>query len=65
MLLAAFVLVPLILPWLARRIGARVFYVAAVLPIAAFAQANARSGGDKRARSNSVRSTLVQATPWI
>ena len=39
MLLAAFVLVPLILPWLARRIGARVFYVAAVLPIAAFAQA--------------------------
>ena len=35
-LLAAFALVPLLLPWLARRIGPRAFYVAAVLPAVAF-----------------------------
>ncbi|WP_159500422.1 Na+/H+ antiporter subunit A [Microbacterium sp. 18062] len=35
-LLAAFALVPLLLPWLAHRIGARAFYVAAVLPAIAF-----------------------------
>ncbi|MFT4305917.1 MAG: Na+/H+ antiporter subunit A [Microbacterium sp.] len=36
-LLAAFVLVPLIVPWLVGRIGARAFSVAALLPAAAFA----------------------------
>ena len=35
-LLAAFALVPLVLPWLVRRIGPRAFYVAAVLPAIAF-----------------------------
>lgn len=39
LLLAAFALVPLILPVLAARIGARAFYVAAVLPLLAFGQA--------------------------
>ncbi|MGN8553244.1 UNVERIFIED_CONTAM: Na+/H+ antiporter subunit A [Microbacterium sp. SLM126] len=39
LLLGAFALVPLVLPWLVRRIGARAFFVAALLPIAAFAQA--------------------------
>ena len=34
--LGAFALVPLLLPWLVGRIGARAFYVGALLPIAAF-----------------------------
>lgn len=36
-LLAAFALLPLALPWLFRRIGPRVFYLAAALPALAFA----------------------------
>ncbi|WP_127473656.1 Na+/H+ antiporter subunit A [Microbacterium sulfonylureivorans] len=39
LLLGAFAVVPLLLPWLAGRIGPRAFYVAAVLPIVAFAYA--------------------------
>ncbi|QEV98690.1 Na+/H+ antiporter subunit A [Microbacterium caowuchunii] len=35
-ILAAFGILPLLLPWLVRRIGARAFYAAAVLPIGAF-----------------------------
>ena len=35
-LLAAFALVPLLLPWIVRLIGARAFYVAAVVPAVAF-----------------------------
>lgn len=35
-ILAAFALVPLLLPWLVARIGARAFTVAALLPAAAF-----------------------------
>jgi multicomponent Na+:H+ antiporter subunit A len=35
-LLGAFALAPLLLPWLVARIGARAFYVGALLPIAAF-----------------------------
>jgi multicomponent Na+:H+ antiporter subunit A len=35
-LLAAFALIPLVLPWLVGRIGPRAFYVAAVLPAVAF-----------------------------
>jgi multicomponent Na+:H+ antiporter subunit A len=35
-LLGAFALLPILLPWLVRRIGARAFYVGALLPIAAF-----------------------------
>lgn len=35
-LLAAFAIVPIALPWLVARIGARAFYVAALLPLAAF-----------------------------
>jgi multicomponent Na+:H+ antiporter subunit A len=38
-LLVAFGLVPLLLPWLVRRIGARAFYVAALLSGVAFGQA--------------------------
>jgi multicomponent Na+:H+ antiporter subunit A len=38
-LLGAFAVMPLLLPWLVGRIGARAFFVAALLPIAAFAQA--------------------------
>jgi multicomponent Na+:H+ antiporter subunit A len=38
-LLVAFGLVPLVLPWLVSRIDARAFYVAAILPIIAFVQA--------------------------
>jgi hypothetical protein len=41
LLLGAFAIVPLVLPWLVRHIGARAFYVAALLPIAAFIQAAA------------------------
>ncbi|MCY1715869.1 Na+/H+ antiporter subunit A [Microbacterium sp. SL62] len=37
--LGAFAAVPLLLPWLVSRIGARAFYVAAVLPALAFAHA--------------------------
>lgn len=43
-LLAAFALLPIALPWLVARIGARAFYVAALLPIGAFAHAVAQSG---------------------
>jgi multicomponent Na+:H+ antiporter subunit A len=39
LLLAAFAIVPLGLPWLVHRIGPRAFYVAALLPLLAFAQA--------------------------
>ncbi|NLA09475.1 MAG: Na+/H+ antiporter subunit A [Microbacteriaceae bacterium] len=39
LLLTAFVVVPVALPWIARRIGARVFYVAALLPLLALAAA--------------------------
>ena len=35
-LLGAFALLPMLLPWLVARIGARAFYVGALLPIAAF-----------------------------
>ena len=38
-LLGAFAIVPLALPWLVHRIGARAFYIAALLPIAALIQA--------------------------
>lgn len=38
-LLAAFCLLPVVLPWFVRLIGARAFYVAAILPAAAFVQA--------------------------
>lgn len=38
-LLGAFTVLPLLLPWLVARIGARAFYVAALLPLAAFVQA--------------------------
>ena len=38
-LLAAFAIVPLIVPWLVHRLGARAFYIAALLPAAAFVQA--------------------------
>ncbi len=39
MFLGAFAVLPLVLPWLVSRIGARAFYVAAVLPALAFAHA--------------------------
>lgn len=39
LVLGAFVILPLVLPWLVRRIGSRAFYVAALLPIAAFIHA--------------------------
>lgn len=39
LLLGAFALVPLLLPWLVARVGPRAFYVAAVLPTVAFAYA--------------------------
>lgn len=43
-LLAAFAILPLALPWLVGRIGPRAFYVAALLPIAAFIQAALQGG---------------------
>ncbi|WP_341995339.1 Na+/H+ antiporter subunit A [Microbacterium sp. LWH7-1.2] len=36
LVLGAFAVVPILLPWLVARIGARAFYVAAVLPIVGF-----------------------------
>jgi multicomponent Na+:H+ antiporter subunit A len=36
-LLGAFALLPILLPWLVSRIGARAFYIGALLPVAAFA----------------------------
>ncbi|KAA9149378.1 Na+/H+ antiporter subunit A [Microbacterium lushaniae] len=38
-LLGAFFLVPLLLPWLVKVLGARAFYVAALLPVGAFVHA--------------------------
>jgi multicomponent Na+:H+ antiporter subunit A len=43
-LLGAFAIFPLLLPWLVARIGARAFYVAALLPIAAFVYTAAQTG---------------------
>jgi multicomponent Na+:H+ antiporter subunit A len=43
LLLAAFAVVPLTLPWLVRRIGSRAFFVAAVVPVAAFGHAIAQT----------------------
>lgn len=40
--LGAFAVLPLVLPWLIKRIGARAFFVAALLPIAAFIDAARR-----------------------
>jgi len=39
LLLGAFAIVPMLLPWLVARMGARAFLVAALLPAAAFVQA--------------------------
>jgi multicomponent Na+:H+ antiporter subunit A len=39
LVLGAFAVVPILLPWLVGRIGARAFYVAAILPIVGFVQA--------------------------
>lgn len=39
LVLGAFAVVPILLPWLVARIGARAFYVAAILPIIGFVQA--------------------------
>ena len=39
LVLGAFAVVPLLLPWLVAHIGARAFYVAAILPLAALVQA--------------------------
>jgi multicomponent Na+:H+ antiporter subunit A len=39
LVLGAFAVVPVLLPWLVGRIGARAFYVAAILPLAGFVQA--------------------------
>ena len=39
LLLAAFAVLPLALPWLVRRIGPRAFLVAALVPLAGFVQA--------------------------
>ncbi|GAA5084439.1 Na+/H+ antiporter subunit A [Microbacterium yannicii] len=39
LVLGAFAVVPILLPWLVARIGARAFYVAAILPVAAFVYA--------------------------
>ena len=36
LVLGAFAVLPAVLPWLVKRIGARAFYVASLLPIAAF-----------------------------
>ncbi|MFG6402435.1 Na+/H+ antiporter subunit A [Microbacterium sp. P04] len=38
-LLVAFAIVPLVLPWVVHRIGPRAFYLAALLPLAAFVHA--------------------------
>jgi multisubunit sodium/proton antiporter, MrpA subunit (2.A.63.1)/multisubunit sodium/proton antiporter, MrpB subunit (2.A.63.1) len=42
-LLGAFALVPILLPWLVHRFGARAFHVAALLPLAAFVHAAAQA----------------------
>ena len=39
LVLGAFAITPILLPWLVARIGPRAFYAAALLPIAGFAQA--------------------------
>lgn len=39
LVLGAFALLPLLVPWLVRRLGARAFYIAAILPIVGFAHA--------------------------
>jgi multicomponent Na+:H+ antiporter subunit A len=43
-LLGAFAVLPMLLPWLVHRIGARAFYIAALLPIAAFVYTATQTG---------------------
>jgi multicomponent Na+:H+ antiporter subunit A len=43
-LLGAFAIFPMLLPWLVARIGARAFYVAALLPIGAFVYTATQTG---------------------
>ena len=43
-LLAAFAVLPLALPWLYARIGPRAFLVAALLPVVAFGHALTQTG---------------------
>ncbi len=58
-LLGAFAILPIVMPWLVRRIGARAFYVAALLPVAAFLHAALQGGEVLRGR------ILVEAYDWI
>jgi multicomponent Na+:H+ antiporter subunit A len=44
LVLGAFAVVPILLPWFVSRIGARAFYLAALLPIAGFVQAAMLTG---------------------
>jgi multicomponent Na+:H+ antiporter subunit A len=59
LLLAAFAVVPLVLPWLVARIGPRAFFVASAVPVAAFIhaalQAPAVIAGD----------APFESLPWI
>ncbi|MDL5352200.1 Na+/H+ antiporter subunit A [Microbacterium sp. zg-YB36] len=59
MILAAFAILPLILPWLVSRIGARAFYVSAALPIAAFGHALMQT------RAVLAGDTPFQSLSWI
>ena len=43
-LLAAFAVVPILMPWLVGRIGPRAFYIAAMLPLVAFGYAVSQTG---------------------
>lgn len=43
LILGAFAVLPILLPWLVARLGASAFYLAAILPIAGFAHAAAMS----------------------
>ncbi|MFT4051966.1 MAG: Na+/H+ antiporter subunit A [Microbacterium sp.] len=58
-LLTVFAVVPLALPWLVGRIGARAFFVAALVPIAGFVHAASLAPDVLAGR------TLTESVPWI
>ena len=60
-LLGAFALLPLVLPWLVARIGARAFYVGALLPGAAFVYTAIPSGQ----KETEFRSTSISDTMFV
>ncbi|MDZ8200670.1 Na+/H+ antiporter subunit A [Microbacterium sp. SSW1-59] len=58
-LLAAFAILPLAMPWLVHRLGSRAFFIAALLPAAAFVQAILQT------QQIAAGAVPFESVPWI